>query len=61
MGGHRGIMIVSSAEPPDEGDTALMAEGQRMTAAREAVEEILRCEHGDVLQKRKAWSSWCVS
>lgn len=28
-----------------------MAEGQRMTAAREAVEQIMRCEHGDVLKQ----------
>lgn len=28
-----------------------MAEGHRMTAAREAVEEMMRCEHGDVLRQ----------
>jgi transposase-like protein len=28
-----------------------MAEGQRMTTAREAVEEMMRCEHGDVLRQ----------
>ncbi len=28
-----------------------MAEGQRMTAAREAVEEMMRSEHGDVLRQ----------
>src|SRR3954447_6770466 len=28
-----------------------MAEGQRMTSAREAVEELMRCEHVDVLRE----------
>src|SRR4051794_10816422 len=32
-----------------------MAEGQRMTAAREAVEQMLRCEHGDVLRESVAF------
>ena len=31
-----------------------MAEGQRMTAARGAVEEIMRSEHADVLRKSVA-------
>ena len=33
-----------------------MAEGQRMTAAREAVEEIMRSEHADVLRESVAWA-----
>src|SRR4051794_9703720 len=32
-----------------------MAEGQRMTAAREAVEQMLRSEHGDVLRESVAF------
>src|SRR3954454_17797795 len=32
-----------------------MAEGQRMTAAREAVEELLRSEHADVLRESVAF------
>ena len=32
-----------------------MAEGQRMTTAREAVEEMLRSEHGDVLRESVAF------
>src|SRR4051794_4228133 len=33
-----------------------MAEGQRMTAARGAVEEIMRSEHADVLRESVAWA-----
>jgi hypothetical protein len=33
-----------------------MAEGHRMTAAREAVEEIMRAEHADVLRESVAWA-----
>ena len=32
-----------------------MAEGRRMTAAREAVEQLLQSEHGDVLRESVAW------
>ena len=32
-----------------------MAEGRRMTAAREAVEQMLQSEHGDVLRESVAW------
>jgi putative transposase len=33
-----------------------MAEGHRMTAAREAVEQIMRSEHADVLRESVAWA-----
>jgi len=36
-------------------ETTTMAEGRRMTAAREAVEQLLECEHADVLRESVAW------
>src|SRR4051794_28577685 len=47
-------MIVGSCEKSTK-ETTTMAEGRRMTAAREAVEQLLQSEHADVLRESVAW------